>query len=64
MQRLTFTPAIEGSDREFRHSNPLNVRDFGISWLGLIDKESGFCVFDTSTNGFRAAGIDIYGELA
>ncbi len=60
-QTITLNAAIIGSDREFRRSNPLNLRSVkGNNWRGIIADDNGYCVFDNPLNGFRAAGIVLF----
>jgi hypothetical protein len=54
--------------RAERNNNPGNVRPIGGSgWKGQIgiDSKAGgpFAIFDFSYNGYRAMGIDIYGDI-
>lgn len=43
----------------YRNNNPLNIRDLGIRWNGLVGSNKGFCVFSTMAYGYRAAMVNI-----
>lgn len=54
------TAAPDNRPRGIRNNNPLNMRDYGITWQGNIGRDpQGFEVFDTAANGLRAAGNDL-----
>lgn len=41
-----------------RNNNPLNIRwNVANKWVGQLEPESGFCVFDTPVNGIRAGAV-------
>lgn len=44
----------------YKNNNPLNIRySSRNNWIGQIGERSGFCVFDTPTNGIRAAMVNL-----
>ena len=46
--------------RGLRNNNPLNIKAFGFSWLGMVGQdEYGHAIFDTIEHGYRAAARDI-----
>lgn len=43
------------SSRGIRNNNPLNIRKGKDSWVGKVGDDGQFVIFDTMTNGLRAA---------
>jgi len=57
VDRLVST--VTSTIRGIRNNNPTNMVDAGIDWQGRIGADdAGFLVFDTMTNGIRAAAIN------
>ncbi|WP_109076230.1 MULTISPECIES: structural protein P5 [unclassified Azospirillum] len=49
--------------RGIRNNNPMNLKDFGIDWNGLVGNDGkGMCVFDKPENGLRAGMKDLVND--
>lgn len=50
--------------RGVTNNNPMNIKDFGIKWDGLVGKDDhGLCIFKDPVMGIRAGTIDILGDF-